>query len=398
MRIALLLTLCLLALSGCAGRQAPPAGPAPAPLPPAGTLLDSSGRPIDEAEFTALAAKADVILLGETHDSACDHEQQARLLRLMSGPWATTQAPAVGLEMVPYTGQEALTRFNRGETSLADLPQALDWEEVWGYPFDLYEPVFAAARELDLPVYGLNAPHSVVRAVAHKGLSGLSPEERALLPQKIIAPEQAQLDELREVFSMHGAMRGAGGTDDDAAMKKAMEARFNRFAEAQSVWDTTMAKEALSVHAATGRPVAVIAGGGHVENGWGIAHRLHVLAPEVRVLLVMPWRGDGAIPSGYADVLYVCPLVHRFRLGMTLRQEGGRVVVQEVAPDSLAARAGLTVGDVVTRAGDEPVSGMGDLHAAGFAAVRDRKPLRLTVERGGKSVPVSIDLPPMGRP
>ena len=141
-----------------------------------------------------------------------------------------------------------------------------------------------------------------------------------------------------------------GSADDDPA-------RFNRFVLAQSLWDTAMAKRALEVRAQTGRPVAVVVGGGHVEFGWGIELRATSIAPKTEVLTVMPWRGgDEPVPGGYADALYVCPLMTRSRLGMILMQsEAGQVVVSEVEPGSFADDAGIQAGDIIEQANGEVV-------------------------------------------
>lgn len=371
---ALLCLLCLLLAACSARRVEPQAGSPGAGLPATGALLDGAGRPMGETQFREMAAGADLVLLGETHDSPCDHAQQARLIRLMA---AAGRGPAIGLEMVPAVLQPELDRFNRGEIGPDGLAEAVDWPRTWGYPFDLYRPIFMAAAELKLPVYGLNVPHAVVRAVARGGLESLTPQQRALVPGNIVEPSPAQLESLREVYSMHG------NPDDDPA-------RFSRFVLAQSLWDTAMAAKALDVRRATGRPVAVVAGGGHVEFGWGIELRAASLDPSVNVFTVMPWRGgDAPVPEGYAEALYVCPLMTRSRLGMILFQsEAGQVVVSEVEPGSFADGAGIQTGDVIEKANGADVTTLSDLHRAGFAAARDGRPLTLILDRLGAKIAV----------
>lgn len=89
------------------------------------------------------------------------------------------------------------------------------------------------------------------------------------------------------------------------------EAMFHQFITVQSLWDTVMAENAVRVRQLEGSPVVVLAGSGHVENGWGIALRLQSLDPEAKVLLVMPWRADPAVelpPEALGDVFFSCPL------------------------------------------------------------------------------------------
>ena len=378
--VVLAVGLCLVFSAACAGRApldgaapGPAAGPEDTQRPahPAthpGTLLDGQGDILSEAAFVEAAARADLVLLGESHASPCDHAQQARLIRLMA---EAGNPPAVGLEMIPVTLQPRLDRINAGEVALDEIEEFLGWADVWGYPFAAYRPVFETARDLDLPLFGLNVPFDVIRSISREGLFGRTPEERALVPLPIIEPAPAQMEKLREVFAMHGR-------------PEADPERFSRFVLAQSLWDTAMAVNALAAHKATGRPVAVVTGGGHVEFSHGIARRAAYFAPAARVLTVMPWRGrtGQGVPEGFADVLYVCPSSQRTRLGLLLvQEEGGPVVVEEVVPGSVAERAGLLPGDVVVEAAGEPVTAFGDLHTAGMRAARENAPLSLVVER-----------------
>jgi len=69
-----------------------------------------------------------------------------------------------------------------------------------------------------------------------------------------------------------GKANAAGPAEPSAA-----ERAFARFQLVQSLWDTAMAENAVAVRVRTGRPVIVLSGSGHVDNGWGVAHRLATL-------------------------------------------------------------------------------------------------------------------------
>ncbi len=386
-------------LPGCAGKTARDAA---APVSPE-TLLAASGAPLSPAAFAADIARADYILLGEEHPNPCDHEAQAAVVRRLV---AAGVRPAVGFEMVPADRQPALDALNAGKLAVGDLPKALDWQHTWGYPFALYAPIFEAAREYGLPVFALNAPQGLARKVGRTGLDALPPTERAALPGQLLPPDPAQVEELRELFASHSAMfEKAAAAAKAKGRKPAMPQtdagrdRFADFVAVQSLWDTQMAQRALYARAVSGRPVVVIAGGGHVERGWGIARRLAAYDPKARIVTVMPHRGGDAPDAALAGYFYACPAMHKSRLGMTLSHEApgqGRpdagLLVTAVAPDSPAARAGLLAGDAVTAAGTHAATGLATLHTAAIEAAKAGEPLRLTVSRAGETLDISIPL------
>ena len=425
------------------------------------SLVDAAGAPLAPAAFTAELAGADYLLLGEEHPNPCDHQAQAAVIRRLA---AAGVLPAIGLEMVPADYQGVLDAFNAGTLPLAELPAKLDWKTTWGFDFELYAPIFEAAREYKLPVYALNAPKGLARKVGRQGLDALPPAERASLPGTILPPAPEQVEELRELFAHHGAMRKAAPQEnakpeslpkaltaaknaaapqakaapgdvaappaprDTAALRpvakpdakpaaksaakpgakasakptahdaKPTRDPFENFVTVQSLWDTQMAARALYARAVSGRPVAVIAGAGHVANGWGIARRLAVLDPSAKVVLVVPWRGGEAPDAEAAPYFFACPAAQKSRLGMTLTQDqpapgkpAALPLVTAVTPGSPAAKAGLLPGDAVVAAGGHPADNLSVLHKAAIEAVKDGKALSLTVSRAGETL--AIDIP-----
>lgn len=266
-------------------------------LLPGDFLAPGRGR-IDPGAVAAAAREARYVLVGESHDNACDHRAQAAVLAALVD---AGRPPAVGLEQVDVERQEALDRFSSGHLALGALPAALDWKARWGVDFDRYRPIFAVADDRRLPLVALNLPASLVRTFGEQGESGLSSESRALLPPEIFPPPPEQEARLREAFEAHrhgdhGGGAGPGGEDPVA-----------RFSRVQSLWDTAMAGRAVDAASRLGRPVAILAGAGHVEHGWGIESRLARLDPGGHVLSVLPWRGDGELDPAAADLFFFCP-------------------------------------------------------------------------------------------
>ncbi|MEW5774544.1 MAG: ChaN family lipoprotein [Thermodesulfobacteriota bacterium] len=401
-------------LAACAGL--PGAGPNPAPEPlkpvmpevelPRGAFftVNASGvNRLDDAAFARLTRGAAYVLFGEGHAVTCDHGVQARALRAMAG---AGRAPVVGLEMVPVDKEPVLEQFSRGRIPVDTLEKAVDWPGVWGYPFDAYRPVFETAAELGLPVAALNLPKAVVRSLSAKGVEGLTPEEAAWMPYQLIPPPPSQRESLAEDFEVHryfrtmGRVHGPGGAgaaaevagqgeaaaapDPDAEREKA------RFFTVQAAWDSKMAESAVETRNKYDKPVAVLAGGGHVEYGWGIASRLLGLDPGAPILLVMPWRGSGPVDPTVADVFFHCPETHSSRLGFMLEARDKSALVVEVRPDSPADKAGFLAGDLVTAAGGEPVDGLWSLHSAAAKARVEGRPLVFSVQRGDQRLEISM--------
>ncbi len=373
-------------LASCApvshGPGRAPAAPSPAAGARPGTLFDASGSRLSHEAFAALAAKADYILLGESHASRCDHVSQAALIRAMA---KAGDGPVIGLEMVDVTRRDILDQYAEGILDAQVVEEHLNWRKAWGYDFDLYEPIFLAAREHDLPLVPLNLPQEVIDRVSAEGLDSLSPEEAVLLPEEIVPPPAEQAAVLDEVFAHHRA--------GDELDEEETGVRRDRFFLIQSLWDSKMAEQAVEARRNFEQPVAIVAGSGHVEYGWGIAHRLRKYDPKARILLVLPWRGKEPLEG--ADVFYYCPATHHSSMGMVLQEDGESVIVVDVDESSRAGDAGLQEGDVITKAGDKPVNSLWDLHTAGVESHKAGKPLTLTVLRQGKSM--ILNLGPLGK-
>jgi len=170
--------------------------------------------------------------------------------------------------------------------------------------------------------------------------------------------------------------------------------RAERFLTVQALWDSTMAEAAVRVRRESRRPVVILAGAGHVDYGWGIAHRLREFDPGCRILLVSPWRGGQAPESGLGDIYFFCPDAHQSRLGFTVEWQPPRALVKEVVPGGPAARAGLQVGDAIVLAEGKALTGLSDLHVAAVQARQRGRALEFQVERQGATVAIAL---PLGR-
>ena len=221
----------------------PKAAAAPRALPAAVVVVAApSGAVIDWDQFAGDLLASRVIAVGEKHDEASHHFVQAKVLAAVA---ERDPKLVVGLEMVSQDQQGFLDDFRSGKTSEADF--STWWKKTWGFDYSIYKPIFDAAHAKNLRIVGLNAPIELVKAVAKKGLSGLTPEQRAALPSSI-----EESSDVRYQNFVKDSLSGHGLPPESVA----------RMIQAQAVWNETMGAKTAELAAAS--RVLVIAGQGHM--------------------------------------------------------------------------------------------------------------------------------------
>jgi uncharacterized iron-regulated protein len=371
-------------------------------------------------QFAARAEGADYVLIGETHDAPHHHLMQAKLLEALA---RAGRRPAVGFEMLYSRNQNLLAPFNRREIKVAELEEASGWTSSWSYPLAIYAPIFQVAENFDLPVYGLNISKATLDLIKARGFDetrdGLPAEERPDLPRAVIWPKQEQVDYLnkvREGFARRqkeNEKAGAAGEKPSGAGPEALKAEAagngggpmragdqRRFLLVQSLWDTSMAESAIKAHNESGRPVVVIAGSGHVESGYGIAHRINTLTPGKKILLALPlshpFEKDDE-RRATADVFFASR-PGLLSLGLRFKAEPSRIIVDELTPGSRAEAAGIRPGDRIISLEDHDLESPGDFHSAiaiadltdKRASLAEKRPKPLVVERGGQRLSLTL--------
>lgn len=312
-----IVALCALLGAGCVTTQERATGPTPLRRPartidPASIVVDqprfdgdaayayfdgNTGAALTFDDVLARARTAQVVVVGEQHDQAVHHELQRRVVAALVAPNVRL---AVGFEMLSWGFQEPLDRLATGKLDPDAFAAEIDWKKAWGFPFELYRPVFVAAVEGGARLVALNAPRELVRAVRQKGLANLSADELQKLPDLDVG------DPLhREWFA---GIFAAGGHE-------MAQSEVEAFYVAQVLWDESMADRAARALDDGAEQVIVLAGVGHVARGRGIPQRVERRRPGVRVLSLVPLSGvDGddaqerirqAILKGEGDILVV---------------------------------------------------------------------------------------------
>jgi uncharacterized iron-regulated protein len=147
-----------LACAISASAQEPPAHPplAPVCLAPAAwyTLDGATPRAMPGRELLGEIAKRDVVLLGERHDEADDHQWQIETLAALH---LLRPKMVIGFEAFPRRAQPVLDKWIAGQLTVKQFLEQTEWDKVWNYPPEYYLPLFQFARINRIPMVALNA-------------------------------------------------------------------------------------------------------------------------------------------------------------------------------------------------------------------------------------------------
>lgn len=184
----------------------------------------TDGVEISIPELAAVAAKSDVTLIGESHDSKDHHDLQLEVIRSMHA----RKAPlAIGLEMMQADSQRQLDDWVEGKISEAEFERifARNWSADW----PIYREIFIFARDKRIPMVALNVPIQIVKKVSREGFASLTPEERKGLPEGTTCDlKNPQIALLKRSF------REVGRHGENGKL-------FTYFCEAQTVRNSGMA-------------------------------------------------------------------------------------------------------------------------------------------------------------
>ena len=221
---------------------------------------------ISLAEAVPALREADLILVGESHGNAGHHGAQLAVIRALH---EAGDEVCVGLEMFQRREQAVLERWIGGDMAEDEMQAA--FLRNWGVEWPAYREIFLYCRDNKVPMAGLNVPRAITRKVARQGFSSLTAEEIGLLPPIAcrVAPEY-------ESF-----LRNFTGSDGH-------QGAFERFCEAQLVWDAGMAAHALEyLGDRPGTTMVVMTGSVHAWKP-AMPDQVRRLAPEARLISILP--------------------------------------------------------------------------------------------------------------
>jgi uncharacterized iron-regulated protein len=238
-----------------------------------------AAQPISQSspEILKKLLQAQIVYLGETHDRSSDHEAQLDILKQIR-----TRQPklAIALEMFQKPYQASLDRYLRGKLTEAELLAQTEYPKRWGFNWDFYAPILRFAKANQLPLLAINTPTEVTRKVARTGLESLAPDDLKWIPplSEIDTGNEVYRQRLLETYqSFHQAHGNHSG--------------FDRFFQAQVLWDETMADTIAQYWLKhQDRKIVVLVGQGHLLYGDGIPSRV-----KRRLTSVAKWKQQSVL-------------------------------------------------------------------------------------------------------
>jgi uncharacterized iron-regulated protein len=224
------------------------------------------GEGVASVEAVAAAVvEADLVALGELHQTPGVHETHHALLRAMH---RRRPNMVIAMEMFERDVQTVLLQYLNG---LIDEDEFRAKSRPWpNYARD-YRPVIEFAKANNLIVLAANAPRPLATKAAKEGLDAVKGLKH--LARRTSAPQDGYWESFQEMMAGHGGMLGEDGME--------------RFYAAQCLKDDTMA-EAIADHleqiAPENRPLAVlICGRAHSDHRWGTVQRVVERMPGIKV-------------------------------------------------------------------------------------------------------------------
>jgi uncharacterized iron-regulated protein len=200
---------------------------------------------------------ADLICIGENHDSELCHRVQLQIIKAIH---ASDARLGVGMEMFQRPYQESLDKFVRGEIGEEEMLKATEYRTRWSFHWSLYRPIADFCRKNSVPVAALNAPRELTAKVSKAGFKNLTDEDK-----KALGPVDFHVKAHRDHwYEFLGQMHG----------KKASEDQKERSYQVMTIWDDYMAASAATFQTSRFmRRMVVLAGSGHIDLGFGIPQR-----------------------------------------------------------------------------------------------------------------------------
>lgn len=281
---------------------------------------------------------ARVVSVGETHTNYSHHLNQLAVIKALHSKWGNKIS--IGLEMVQRPFQQSLDGYIAGEISEREMLRRVEWYDRWKYDFRLYRPIFNYAKDNKIPLVALNIPKELSKRISKVGIDGLNAKERSQLPKSIDRSNVSYEKRLKKVYRMHAhAKKSANGNG------------FKRFVDAQLAWDEGMAMTAAKYLTANlEKNMVLLAGEGHLVNREGIPRRIdRQLGIRSVVVLNQQYDEPSSTKGDYLLFASEKELPATGMFGISMEASKGGVLISGVSKKSAAAKAGLTVNDVITK-------------------------------------------------
>lgn len=206
--------------------------------------------------------QANVIYLGETHNNVEDHQAQLQIIQTL---YQKNPKIAIAMEMFQRPYQNVLDQYLKGEITESQLIEQSQYHQRWGFPWENYAQILRFAQANKIPVLAMNTPTEITRKVAQEGLESLTQSEQQYIPP--LTEIDLNSSEYREMlFKIYQDYHQESHGESE---------NFERFFQAQILWDETMADAIANfVKNNPNFQIIVLAGQGHIVYGYGIPSRV----------------------------------------------------------------------------------------------------------------------------
>jgi len=215
-------------------------------------------RTITFGELIDRLCAADIVCIGESHDSEPNHRLQLKIIEAL---YACDNRLGVGMEMFQRPFQKEIDRYFQGGVNEDDFLKASEYKQRWGYAWTLYRPIVEFCRRNNIPLAALNAPRELTQRISKVGHAALTEDEKKQLGSVDFNMKAHRDYWFDKLTAMHG---------NKAASAEQKEKSY----QVMTVWDEYMGASAAAFQQERDlRRIVVLAGSGHVERGFGIAAR-----------------------------------------------------------------------------------------------------------------------------
>ncbi len=215
---------------------------------------------LDHYDLVQELVSADMIIIGEHHDSTEHHQAQVELLRQVGQLyWAFH----LGVEFINYQQQTSLDAYLNQSISEEQFLSEVNWG---GIPFAEYKQQYLVPLNYGGWTFGVNLPRSVSSEISKVGLENITPSSSALLPPNYEVGNSLYFERFESTMKGHVSPE-----------------KIQHYFQAQSMWDDTMAWQ-LGRHFTEGKFIAMIVGEFHVAFNHGLVSRIQARHPQANVL------------------------------------------------------------------------------------------------------------------
>ncbi len=287
-------------------------------------------------------AQKKIIYVGEVHDKYAHHDIQLQIIR---GLYKKSKKIAIGMEMFQRPFQNALNEYISGTIDEREFLKKSEYFKRWAFDYNLYKPILDFAKAEKIPVIALNIRREIVSKVGSGGIDSLTEEEKKEIPPDIDLSDFEYKERLKSTFDQHGGR----------------ERNFDFFFESQVLWDESMS-EAIDVYMKSNPEyqMVVLAGNGHLMYGSGIPKRtFRRNGLEYSIIL-----NEVEVDKNIANyIIQPKPVeeVYAPKLLVRLKEDGGRVYINEFAKDSPAEKAGIKTEDIILSLDDVLINDVDDM-------------------------------------